>query len=193
MITTAQILYAIPDADGSQRYTYHNSVQSLPAGVTQRKTGASQWCTVEVHDGRALSPPPSLLRNGYCLARDFDTTLDFHSDGLDSEKIVRTYYPEMRRLVTEALGGAGAVKRAIVFDHTLRSPVRKATGAKETNGQIVRDYADVAHNDNTSASAKNRVRLLSKPKEEGGSFTLAHPAINGARGGKNRVWTVWDI
>ena len=34
MITTAQIHYAIPNSDGSQRYTYDNSFTQLPAGVT---------------------------------------------------------------------------------------------------------------------------------------------------------------
>ena len=172
MITTAQIHYAIPNSDGSQRYTYDNSFKQLPAGVTRRKNGESKPFPVGVHDGRTLSKPPALMRNGYCLARDFDTALDLHNDGLDSEKIVHTYYPEMSRLVTEALGGADAVKRAIVFDHTIRSRVRKAKGEKETNGENVGGYASTAHNDNTSASAKNRVRLLSKAKEAGGSLTL---------------------
>ncbi len=177
MITTAQINYAIPNSDGSQRYTYDNSFKQLPAGVTRRKNGESQPFTVEVHDGRTLSPPPSLMRNGYCLARDFDTALDLQHDGLDSEKIVHTYYPEIRRLVTEALGGADAVKRTIVFDHTIRSRVRKARGEKETNGENVGGYASTAHNDNTSASAKNRVRLLSQAKAAGGSLTLPKPSL----------------
>ena len=172
MITTAQIHYAIPNSDGSQRYTYDNSFKQLPAGVTRRKNGESKPFPVEVHDGRTLSKPPALMRNGYCLAGDFDTALDLQHDGLDSEKIVHTYYPEMSRLVTEALGGADAVKRAIVFDHTIRSRVRKAKGEKETNGENVGGYASTAHNDNTSASAKNRVRLLSQAKAAGGSLTL---------------------
>ena len=31
-MTTAQINYAIPNADGSQRYAYDNSFQPLPTG-----------------------------------------------------------------------------------------------------------------------------------------------------------------
>ena len=177
MTTTAQINHAIPNADGSQRYGYDNSFTQLPAGVTRRRNGESKPFTVEVHDGRTLSQPPSLMRNGYCLVRDFDTALDLQNDGLDSEKIVHTYYPEISRLVTEALGGAAAVKRAIVFDHTIRSRARKAKGEKETNGENVGGYASTAHNDNTSKSAKNRVRLLSKAKAEGGSLTLSHPPL----------------
>jgi len=195
-MTTAQINYAIPNPDGSQRYAYDNSFQPLPAGVTRRKNGESQTFTVEVHDGRTLSPPPSLMRNGYCLARDFDTALDLQNDGLDSEQIVQTYYPEIRRLVTEALGGADAVKRAIVFDHTIRSRVRKATGTKETNGENVGGYASAAHNDNTSASAKNRVRLLSKVKEAGGSLTLPTPPLTEREAekivsGRFGIFNVW--
>ena len=176
-MTTAQINYALPNADGSQRYAYDNSFRPLPAGVARRKNGESQSFTVTMHDGRTLSPPPSLMRNGYCLARDFNTALDLQRDGLDSEQIVQTHYPEIRRLVTEALGGAEAVKRAIVFDHTIRSRVRKATGEKETNGESVGGYASTAHNDNTSASAKNRVYLLSKVKAAGGSLTLPAPPL----------------
>ncbi len=195
-MTTAQINYAIPNADGSQRYAYDNSFQPLPAGVTRRKNGESQTCTVEVHDGRTLSPPPSLMRNGYCLARDFDTALDLQSEGLDSEKIVHTYYPEIRHLVTEALGGADAVKRAIVFDHTIRSRVRRATGEKETNGENVGGYASAAHNDNTSASAKNRVRLLSQAKAAGGSLTLPTPPVTEREAeeivsGRFGIFNVW--
>ena len=195
-MTTAQINYAIPNADGSQRYAYDNSFQPLPAGVTRRKNGESQTFTVEVHDGRTLSPPPSLMRNGYCLARDFDTALDLQNEGLDSEQIVHTYYPEIRRLVTEALGGADAVKRAIVFDHTIRSRVRRATGEKETNGENVGGYASAAHNDNTSASAKNRVRLLSQAKEAGGSLTLPTPPVTEREAeeivsGRFGIFNVW--
>lgn len=195
-MTTAQINYAIPNADGSQRYAYDNSFQPLPAGVTRRKNGESQTFTVEVHDGRTLSPPPSLMRNGYCLVRDFDTALDLQNNGLDSEQIVHTYYPEIRRLVTEALGGAGVVKRAIVFDHTIRSRVRKATGEKETNGENVGGYASAAHNDNTSASAKNRVRLLSQAKEAGGSLTLPTPPVTEREAeeivsGRFGIFNVW--
>ncbi len=195
-MTTAQINYAIPNPDGSQRYAYDNSFQPLPAGVTRRKNGESQTFTVEMHDGRTLSPPPSLMRNGYCLARDFDTALDLQNDGLDSEQIVQTYYPEIRRLVTEALGGADAVKRAIVFDHTIRSRVRKATGEKETNGENVGGYASAAHNDNTSASAKNRVRLLSQAKAAGGSLTLPTPPLTEREAeeivsGRFGIFNVW--
>ena len=196
MVTTAQINYAIPNSDGSQRYAYDNSFQLLPAGVTRRKNGESQTFTVEVHDGRTLSQPPSLIRNGYCLAGDFDTALDLQNEGLDSERIVHTYYPEIRRLVTEALGGAGAVKRAIVFDHTIRSRVRKAKGEKETNGENVGGYASTAHNDNTSASAKNRVRLLSQAKAAGGSLTLPKPPLTEGEAekivsGRFGIFNVW--
>lgn len=177
MMTTTQMNHAIPNADGSQRYTYDNSFKPTPAGVTRRKNGESKSFRVKVHDGRTLSQPPSLMSNGYCLARDFVTALDLQNDGLDSEKIVHTYYPEMSRLITDALGGAEVVKGCIVFDHTIRSRVRKAKGEKETNGENVGGYASTAHNDNTSESAKNRVRLLSKAKEAGGSVTLSQPPL----------------
>ena len=176
-MTTAQISYAIPNADGSQRYAYDNSFTQLPAGVTRRKNGESQSFAVEVHDGRTLSQPPSLMRNGYYLAEGFETALDLQNDGLDSEKVIQTYYPEIIHLVTEALGGADVVKRAIVFDHTIRSRVRKANGEKETNGENVGGYAGAAHNDNTSNSARNRVRLLTKAKAGGGSLTLRQPPL----------------
>ena len=196
MTTIAQINHAIPNADGSPRYAYDNSFTPLPAGVTRRKNGASQSFTVEVHDGRTLSQPPSLMTNGYCLVTDFDTVLDLQNDGLDSEKIIHTYYPEISRLVTESLGGTDAVKRAIVFDHTIRSRARKANAEKETNGENVGGYASTAHNDNTSASAKSRVRLLSKAKEAGGSLTLPQPPLTEQEAekivsGRFGIFNVW--
>ena len=195
-MTTAQISHAIPSADGSQRYAYDNSFTQLPAGVTQRRNGESQSFPVEVRDGRALSEPPSLMINGYCLADGFDTALDLQNEGLDSEKVVNIYYPEISRLVSEALGGADVVKRAIVFDHTIRSRARKAKGEKETNGENVGGYAAAAHNDNTSNSAKNRVRLLTKAKEAGGSLTLSDPPLTGQEAekivsGRFGLFNVW--
>jgi hypothetical protein len=195
-MTTAQISHVLPTADGAPSYTYDGSFKELPAGVTQRKNGRLQSFAVEVNDGRALAQPPSLVKNGFCLARRFNSSLDLQTGGLNSDEIVNTYYPEISALVIEALGGAAQVKCAIVFDHTIRSRARKARGEKESNGENVGGYASQAHNDNTSKSAKNRVRMLAKIKAEGGSLTLPEPPLTSAQAddlanGRFGIFNVW--
>jgi hypothetical protein len=108
---------------------------------------------------------------------NFQTSLDLQNDGLDSRKIVDDYYPEIRELVVDKLGGPSVVKQAIIFDHTIRSRERKGKGEKESNGENIGGYANGAHNDYSALSAKNRVRLLAATKENCGSVTLAEPPL----------------
>lgn len=171
-----QINHAIPTSDGGVCYQYDNSVKRLPEGVTRRRNGESRPFSVEVEDGRGM-PLGSLTRNGYTFVENFPTTIDLQEHGLDSHRIADSYYPEISGLVSDALGGRPTVKKVIVFDHTIRSRVRKSRREKETNGENIGGYAMGAHNDNTSRSAKNRVRSLSKGKETGGSLTLARPPV----------------
>lgn len=176
-MTTVQITHALPTADGKPSVTYDGSFKELPPGVTERRTGRSALFDITLNDGRELSPPPTLAANGLCFVEDFNPAVDLQTNGLDSDAIVARYYPQMSALVTQALG-AERVRRALVFDHTIRSSARRARGEKETNGENVGGYANGAHNDNSSTSARTRVRLLAKAKEAGGSVTLAEPLLS---------------
>lgn len=173
---TVQITHALPTPDGRPSVAYDGSFKELPPGVTERRTGHSAPVDIEIQDGRCLESPLSLARNGVCLAQGVRPAVDLQSEGLDSDAIVDRYYPQVAALVLQALEPAG-IEQAIVFDHTIRSRARRARGEKESNGENVGGYANGAHNDNSSASAKTRVGLLSRPKAEGGSVTRAEPLL----------------
>jgi hypothetical protein len=173
---TVQISHALPSLDGQPTYAYDGSFKQLPPGVTQRRNGRSAEFGIDIQDGRALAAPLTLQKNGVHFVDHFDPAVDLQRNGLNSEEIVAQYYPQVSALVREALGDA-IVRRTVVFDHTIRSVARRARGEKETNGENVGGYANSAHNDNSSASARTRVRFLAKTKEEGGSVTLAEPPL----------------
>ncbi len=174
---TVQLTHALPSLDGQPTYTYDASFKQLPPGITQRRNGRSAEFGIDLQDGRELVEPLTLQKNGVHFVGNFDPVVDLQSNGLNSDEIVEHYYPQVSALVSAALGNA-IVKRALVFDHTIRSLARRARGEKETNGENVGGYANGAHNDNSSTSAKTRVRLLAKTKEEGGSVTLAAPPLS---------------
>jgi hypothetical protein len=195
-MTIATVSHALPTLDGKLSYTYDNSFKKLPSGVTQRGNGRSEALSIEIKDARSAQFEPSLVKNGYCLATDFDSQLDLEQEGLDSDRILALYYPAVSKLIVDVLGGPKNVSRAIVFDHTIRSRVRREKGEKESNGENVGGYASRAHNDNTSDSAKNRVRLLAKPREEGGSHTVKVPLLSATEAeaivaGRFGIFNVW--
>ena len=130
--TTAKISHALAPADGATIYTYDGSFKQLPPGVAQRSNGRSRTLAVEIIDGRAREPEPapSLIHNGFCLVSNFQTSLDLQNDGLDSRKIVDVYYPEIRELVVDKLGGPSVVKQAIIFDHTIGTTTVKCATTK---------------------------------------------------------------
>lgn len=173
---TVQITHALPNLDGKPSRAYDGSFRELPPGVTQRRTGRSAEFEIKLQDGRQLGEPLDLNINGVHFVGDFNPAVDLDSNGLNSAEIIEHYYPQMSSLVVQALGSQ-RVKQAIVFDHTIRSIARRERGEKETNGENVGGYANGAHNDNSSNSARTRIRLLAKSKAEGGSVTLAKPAL----------------
>ena len=178
-MTIVQITHALPNPDGQPSVAYDGSFKKLPPGAKERRTGRSAPFDVQLHDGRNTDAPLSLIENGVAFVANFDAAVDLQTNGLNSEEIVDRYYPQISELVRDALGRT-SVKRAIVFDHTIRSIARRKRGEKESNGENVGGYANGAHNDNSSVSARTRIRLLSQPKARGGSVTLAEPPLGEA-------------
>lgn len=174
---TVQITHALPNPGGEPSRAYDGSFKELPPGVTERRTGRSAEFDIDLQDGRALLEPLALEKNGVQFVEHLEPAVDIENNGLNSEEILRDYYPQMANLVTGALGPE-RVKQAIVFDHTIRSSARRARGEKETNGENVGGYANGAHNDNSSDSARARIRFLAKTKAEGGSVTLPEPPLS---------------
>jgi len=192
---SVQITHALRNPDGSPSVTYDGSFKELPPGVTQRRTGSSAPVAIDLRDGRELDRPLSLSRNGVAFVENFEPAVDLQANGLDSGAIIAHYYPQIAALVCGALG-PGYVRQAIVFDHTIRSIARRKRGEKETNGENVGGYANGAHNDNSSVSAKTRVRLLSQSKANGGSVTLRAPPLTEAEArriadGHFGIFNVW--
>jgi hypothetical protein len=95
---------------------------------------------VRIEDARGREDEFTLDRNGFQLVKARSSVSDFYSD----EEVKRVYYPEVERLVKEALGAT----RVQIFDHTVRNVARE--GAREPSRRV--------HNDHTVTSAPRRVR-----------------------------------
>ena len=117
-----------------------------PTGTSWRNTRGDRQ-RVSIHDARDLTPPASLDREGFSLARH-ETQV---ADPYDEEAVRDTYYKEIERLVQEATGA----ERVLVFDHNVRNADRALR--KEGNAQ---NPVKFAHNDYTVASGPQRVRDL---------------------------------
>ena len=121
--------------------------------ITRTGDGASE-CSgeyaaymVEIHDGRALTPAPTLERNGFALGRHDTAVADFY----DVEEVFAVYYPEVERFVTAATGA----KRVHVFDHNTRAEGEPRARHKKARGPV-----QLVHNDFSAESAPQRVRAL---------------------------------
>lgn len=95
---------------------------------------------VRIEDGRGREHQFTLDRNGFQIVTSPSSVTDFYDD----EEVKRVYYPEVERLVKEALGAS----RVQIFDHTVRNAARD--GAREPSRRV--------HNDHTVNSAPRRVR-----------------------------------
>jgi hypothetical protein len=117
-----------------------------PAGTPWRNTRGDRR-RVAVRDARALTPAPSLDREGFTLVQLQSAVTDFAAPGAGHD----VYYREVERLVREATGAA----RVMAFDHNLRSA---AVAGRSTDG--VQGPVRFAHNDYTERSGPQRVRDL---------------------------------
>jgi hypothetical protein len=95
---------------------------------------------VRIEDARGREAEFTLDRNGFALRKAPTQVRDFYSP----EEVERVYYPEVERLLRDALG----VTRVFIFDHTVRNAGRP--GGREPSRRV--------HNDHTVNSAPRRVR-----------------------------------
>jgi hypothetical protein len=122
-----------------------------PPGTPARNTRGDRH-RVAVSDGRSLSPPPALDREGFQLVRHVTQVEDLY----DAPAVRERYYPEMEALVRSVTGA----RRVVAFDHNVRSQPkaeRKEDGAKAP--------VRFPHNDYTERSGPQRVRDLFAPHE----------------------------
>jgi len=115
-----------------------------PNNIRRRSSGSEDRHRVEIADGRGAADL-SIDRNGFVLVEHRTQVRDF----FDAEELKRVYYPEVVALIQRVSGA----RRAVVFDHTLRSG-----DESEREAKLLREPVLSAHNDYTEWSGPNRVR-----------------------------------
>ncbi len=108
--------------------------------------GVPAWNGIEdlhdvlITDGRGRESEFTLDRNGFAILQSPSQVHDFYA----REEVERVYYPEVERLLRDAIGAS----RVFVFDHGVRNAARD--GAAVPSRRV--------HNDHTVNSAPRRVR-----------------------------------
>lgn len=120
---------------------------------------------MEIRNARTLDPPASLDREGFCLVDDPTAIDNFYQ----LEAIKATYEAEIVELVLASSGG----ESAMVFDHTLRSDSPAVRGR-----HVIREPANVVHNDYSDASAVKRLCDLLPPEEASQRLATRFAIIN---------------
>jgi len=116
-----------------------------PNNIRRKTSGTQEFHPMEVRDGRRGKF--SLDENGFTFVQHRTAVRDF----LDADELKRVYYPEVSELIKRHSGA----RRAVVFDHTLRSG-----DENEREAKLLREPVLSAHNDYTEWSGPNRVREL---------------------------------
>lgn len=137
----AQLTYVVDTGEKPVIYP------SEPGGREERRTGQYQQHMVTIHDGRARADEFSLEREGFLLVDHATEVEDFY----DEQQHQEVYDAEIRQLV-KTLTGATEV---VVFDHTLRADTAAVRAAR-----VVREPAQMVHNDYTEQSAPRRLQDL---------------------------------
>ena len=120
---------------------------ATPGAAASERSGAFEWRTVSIADGRPVVDRLSLDGAGFEL-RPHDTAV---SSFYDDEEVRTIYYPEVEQLVKAATGAS----RVVIFDHTVR-----IEDAAQRDERAVRAPVRVVHNDYTVRSGRQRVRDL---------------------------------
>ncbi len=117
-----------------------------PNNIRRRTSGGDERRSVEIADGRKRADL-ALDANGFVLVEHRTAMRNF----FDADELKRVYYPEVVQLIQRVAGA----KRAVVFDHTLRSG-----DESEREAKLIREPVLSAHNDYTEWSGPNRVREI---------------------------------
>jgi len=135
---TAEIQYLANDRDLA---VY---IASVAGGEVQSHEGNYIMQPVTVHDGRSKPRECSLDREGFLFVESASEVTDYYDD----EVVQAVYYPEIIALVQKSTGAA----RVEIFDHT-----RRATSDAVRKQKIVREPANIIHNDYTAKSGIRRL------------------------------------
>src|SRR5258708_5928076 len=104
---TAPLNYLAANSERPVTYTYEP-----PPGIPWR-SGTLVPETVTIRSARPLLGGLSLDEQGFALIRRATAVVDFY----DEREVRNVYYPEVERLVREAIGA----DRVLAFDHNIRS------------------------------------------------------------------------
>jgi hypothetical protein len=115
-----------------------------PNNIRRKTSGSEEKHRVEIADGRQAADL-SIDASGFVLVDHPTQVRNF----FDPEELKRVYYAEVVQLIKQVSGA----KRAVVFDHTLRSG-----SEAEREAKLIREPVLSAHNDYTEWSGPNRVR-----------------------------------
>ena len=115
-----------------------------PNNIRRKTSGTEEKHRVEIRDGRSAAGL-GLDSSGFVLVEHRTQMKNF----FDPDELKRVYYPEVIALIRQVSGA----RRAVVFDHTLRSG-----SDAEREAKLIREPVLSAHNDYTEWSGPNRVR-----------------------------------
>lgn len=135
---TVTLNYFRPPEDGSVPYNY---VEQPPAGQPRRNFGDFD-VQAEMQDIRGKESEYTLDKDAFAVITNVPDSAE--KDFVDSDSIVKNYYPEVEKLLLDNVPGATKV---VLFDHTIRRSNPDAHRAPVTR----------VHIDQTAASAKQRV------------------------------------
>ena len=124
-----------------------------PNNIRRKTSGTEEPHRVDIADGRKAAGL-SIDTSGFVLVEHRTQMRDF----FDADELKRVYYPEVVALIQKVAGA----KRAVVFDHTLRSG-----SDAEREAKLIREPVLSAHNDYTEWSGPNRVREVMGDEAEG--------------------------
>jgi hypothetical protein len=121
---TSTLYYLKRRAEKTARYRIEP-----PPGVP-RWNGIDDPHDVTIEDARGRESEFTLDRNGFALVKASTAVADFYSP----EEIKRVYYPEVERLLRDALGA----NRVFVFDHNMRNATQP--GVAMPSRQVHNDH-----------------------------------------------------
>ncbi|KAG8418741.1 hypothetical protein J3459_012079 [Metarhizium acridum] len=157
-VTAALNFYAPPADKAARPFNY---VDDPPAGQPQRNYGDDTQDT-PIHDVRGRESAFTLDRDAFQVISDVAPSSE--ASFADDASIRANYYPEVERLLLEAIPGSRSVH---LFDHTIR---RADPGAPRTPVTRV-------HIDQTAASVEKRVRRYF-PGEAGALLAGRYRIVN---------------
>jgi len=120
-------------------------IPSKGGGDETEHVGNFTMQEVDVYDGRHDKPSTSLDVEGFRLVSQETEVLDFYDDA----QVEGTYHEEVKALLTSVLGAA----HIEIFDDT-----RRSASQSRQKDKMIREPADIVHNDYTARSGIKRLR-----------------------------------